>query len=95
MIFQQNRKAKYAIEKTDNKNPFLCQEKNKDFFPSLDIPPLISSSSAWPFWLPSSSWDASYRMTYFCHLPQPFYDIDLFIHFKLVFVKSFLMDIIT
>jgi hypothetical protein len=26
--------------------------------------------------------------------PLPFYDIDLFIHFKLVFVKSFLMDII-
>ena len=41
MIFQQNRKAKHAIENTDNKNPFLCQEKNKDFFPSLEILPLF------------------------------------------------------
>jgi len=42
MIFQENRKAKYATEKTDNKNPFLCQEKNKYFFLSPDFPPLIS-----------------------------------------------------
>ena len=38
MIFQKNRKRKYSIEKTDNKNPFLCQVKNKNFFLPLGDP---------------------------------------------------------
>jgi hypothetical protein len=53
MVFQKDRTPKYGIEKTDIKNPFLCQVKNKNFF-SWNIPPLISFSWALLSSLPSS-----------------------------------------
>jgi hypothetical protein len=74
---------------------FYVKKKIKISFLPLDIPPLISFSWVWPSSSLSSPSGVSCRMTYFCHLPQPFYDIDLFISFKLIFVKSFLMDITT
>jgi len=49
------------IEKTDNKIPLHCQEKNN--VPYLETFPVTTSSSMWVFSSFSWSWDVSFRMT--------------------------------
>jgi hypothetical protein len=89
---QRNRKAEYTIEKTDNKNPFLCQEKNKDFFPPLGFPSPYFFFLGLAFFVVFFALGCFMPHDIFLSPPLTFYHIDLFISFKLVFVKSFLMD---
>jgi hypothetical protein len=47
--------AQNTVLETDTRNPFLCQEKNKDFFiVPFDVPPSTSFSSVWFSSSPSS-----------------------------------------
>jgi hypothetical protein len=92
--FRKNCREKLRIPKTDNKNPFLCQAKNTNFFLLLKI------SSTYFFFFGVAFFVAFFALG--CFIPHailppppfPFYAIDLFISFKLIFVKTFLMDII-
>jgi hypothetical protein len=88
---------KRRIPKTDIKNPFLCQAKNINFF----LP--FGNSLPHFFFFGLAFFVAFFALGFF--IPHDFvphamgssppflFYIDLFISFKLIFVKVFLMDI--
>jgi hypothetical protein len=94
MIFQGNRKAKYSIDETDNKNPFLCQVKNKDFLLIPWTPPLYFFFFGFAFFVAFFALGCFIPHDISWPPPLSFYSIDLFIPFKLIFVKSFLVLLI-